>query len=92
MGQGDRWRQRGRKEVRMGRQVETERKEGGEDGELAHRSSGPQRCPNDGCQCCTQVELKWLQCDGMESSQWRRSLHNKGRTSTGVTGRVQDTH
>lgn len=36
------------------------------DGELAHWPSGPRRRPNNGCQHCTQVKLKWLQCEGKE--------------------------
>lgn len=34
------------------------------DGEFAHWPSGPRRRPNNGCQRCTQVKLKWLQCEG----------------------------
>ncbi len=74
-------------------QEEGQREGGSEDGcELAHWPSGPQRCPNDGCQRSTQVKLKWLQCDGKETSQWRRKIHNAGRTFAGITGLVQDTH
>lgn len=42
-------------------------------------SSGPLRCFRDGCQLCTQVKLKWLQCDGTDASR-RAEMHNAERT------------
>lgn len=73
------------------REREKERMEGSRNGDLAHWPSGSQPCPNDGCQRCTQVKLKWLRCDGTESSHWRGRIHNAGRTFADITGPVQDT-
>lgn len=67
-------------------------REEGEGGDSAHWPFGPQCCPNDGCQRCTQVKLKWLRCYGKESSQRRIRIHNEGRTFTGTTGFAQGTH
>lgn len=68
------------------------KEEGSKDEDLTHQLCGHQHCPNDGCQHCTQVKLKWLQCDGKASSQWTRRIQYAGRTFGGMTGFVQGTH
>lgn len=67
------------------------RKKGREDGDLTRRPSRSKRRPNDGCQRCTQVKLKWLQRDGKEAPLWTGRIHNAGEIFTGMAALVQAT-